>query len=347
MNDFTKILTTLKNVHKLNSPEDYNLWYRQLFNKFIVINLGDVIYNSKPYSVVTAENPNTAEIEKFERNREFARVFIDKTICFNAQRIIDGIRDPLEQLKILRNHYCFRGRAVFSSLITALNDSCLINHSSIEAYTEEFRGIDYKIKRLDKNVALPDEYFIERFLIGLSLDYISFRLNFNQRYNFKSDEKNEPSTAANLMISSIATPVVTIRTNTATLAFAIRETQAEERKKLNNKRQQRSTVFQAQAYIARITNSNLRRKPNLSTRQNLVSIPKNGRVTVEIPYCSHCEKPYYTADNCFILHPELKQDRSGRSKRNENKRKRENELVNEIQWKGSKDSNARLTSLQD
>ena len=227
-------------------------------NKFVVINLNDVIYNSKPYLVVIVENPNTAEIKKFERNRELAKVLIDETICFNAQRIIDGIRNPVEQLKIFRNHYRFRGRAVFSSLITALNDSCLINHSSIEAYAEKFRGIDYKIKRLDKNVVLSDEYLIKRFLIDLSLDYTSFRSNFNQRYNFESDEKDEPSTAANSIISSIATPVATIRTNTATLALAIREAQAEEREKLNSEQQQRSTVFQAQAYIARITNLNSR-----------------------------------------------------------------------------------------
>ena len=43
---------------------------------------------------------------------------------------------------------------------------------------------------------------------------------------------------------------------------------------------------------------------------------------IEAPWCTHCNKSYYTKDNCFVLHPYLKRKSNNRNSRSGPKNKR-------------------------
>ena len=123
MSDVSKLSTNLDKIPKLNTAEDYNCWWRTIRNIFVFANLGNVTYNLKSRSTAEGEAQ-----DKYNRNAELAMSCIDKTVYFTAQRMIEHLKTPKEQIDKLRDHFRPRGRTVYNSLTTALKTLSLADY---------------------------------------------------------------------------------------------------------------------------------------------------------------------------------------------------------------------------
>lgn len=60
---------------------------------------------------------------------------------------------------------------------------------------------------------------------------------------------------------------------------------------------------------------------SVATTMHTAMISQDTR-QIEVPYCTHCNKPYHNARKCYTLHPELKPKGDNNSKRKKPKRQR-------------------------
>ena len=204
-----------------------------------------------------------------------------RTRCgYNAWTLIEDCITVPTALATLEDEFKPRGPGTFAILCQRFEEISLAQCKDVTDYVEQFRMVLNELRTLDKSLVFPGSFLVQKFLHGLGPSYNIFRTTFNQTRNILP-EGNTPAISFDL---------------TARAAIA-------EERTLNS--QEEIKAYQA--------------KHSRGSIQAFKATAGKNQVLEAVDICSHCGKRYHTKDNCFELHPALKE--AHQKKKEDKKRK--------------------------
>lgn len=159
------------------------------------------------------------------------------------------------------------GNAVFTALDRGYNKLSLSNCHNIINFAERLWKAKKKLLLLDASCKIGEPQFMHKFLSSLSRTFDIFRATSSQTHSLL------PIKATDGTVSTAAV------TSDKTVMAAEKE-------------EQRLKQQEAEAT-----------KPILISSSHP---PAGNQATITVPYCTHSKKNYHSTDDCWVLHPELK-----------------------------------------
>lgn len=230
--------------------------------------------------------PTAATAEKeWKRKHRLAITAMRDRVNYNAKDLTGGLESYQEVYNALEKNFKPRGDGTFIELSERFFNITLSEYKDIEDYTKALKKVRNQLSSL--HVKIPEPLVIQRYLKGLGSAYNTFHTSFTTNNQILPDENGEGA---------------------VTFDFVFLKVKAEEKALAQRDATQVQALAAQASTITPATDTALAASINTKL--------------VEAPWCTHCNKPYHTKDNCFVLHPHLKRKSNNRYPRFGQKSKR-------------------------
>lgn len=185
MADTKAKIITLHQVKKLEEQEDWPEWSKQMRNYLIMNGFNNILVKqtNKPTQRME-ETTSTYEtrVEAWEDRQARALAAIRDRCGYNAEAIVNECETAQRAFEELRAGYQPSGSGQYDKLCTKFNDISLSSCSGVGNFGSELRKIWEQMRAIDKSVALPEAFVVQKFLYGLGSEFHDFRTSFNLHY---------------------------------------------------------------------------------------------------------------------------------------------------------------------
>ncbi|KAJ6201941.1 hypothetical protein J3E72DRAFT_146218, partial [Bipolaris maydis] len=191
-------------ITPLEGPNDWIRWERQIteflgFSGYGRYLAGGADADGPRVYAEEAPKDRLARQELWEQNQDKALWAIKSRCGTNAKATVEKETSVAAAFSKLRARYRPTGSAVFQSLHQTYKqltlDSC---NQSISEYAERLRTAKVDLEALDTDCKVPQPFFVDQFLSGLTNEYTTFLATFHQTHSLitQRDDKGNVITKA-------------------------------------------------------------------------------------------------------------------------------------------------------
>lgn len=212
---------------------------------------------------------NNAASREWLRKHRFAISALKARSNYNGKKMITGIESYHEAYTKLEKNYKPQGDGTFRELSDKFFTVTLSDYKSVDEYTKTIKKLTNQLAAL--GVTIPEPLVILRYLQGLGSAYSTFYTSFTTTNQILPGEGSEENEGVSFDFIALKT-----RSHEKTLA-----------------QQDSATALAATSTVNTVNSIEAALVANSNTR------------TIDVPYCTHCNKLYHTKDKCFVLYPTL------------------------------------------
>lgn len=260
----------LHKITKLESPDQYIEWHRQITDFLSTHNYGR-LFNALKEPPVKLQSDTEREyanvLEKWEEKQDNACNCVRATLGFNAREIVKAIHEkPFNRLhkvlEAIEEHYKPTGSANYQELDRDYHELSLESCNGVMIFASKLQEANNRLLEINPALGYNTPQLVNKFLIGLGDSFSAFRTTFYQTHQLipEMDKKG------------------VVKTPGVSLDRTIREAQHFEK---NQKAEEQTKVAM------------------LATKRRRDDREK----------CDHCKRPGHRKDRCWSLHPELRPKR--------------------------------------
>lgn len=263
-------LSGLQKITKLESPDQYIEWHRQITDFLSTHNYGRLFHALKEAPVKLqsdTEREYANVLEKWEEKQDNACNCVRATLGFNAREIVKPTPDaPFnrlhEVLDAIEEHYKPTGSANYQELDRDYHELSLDNCKGVMNFASKLQEANNRLLEINSTLGYNTPQLVNKFLIGLGDNFSAFRTTFYQTHQLipERDKKG------------------VVKAPGVSWDKTIREAQHFEK---NQKAEEQAKV----ALLAAKRRRDDREK------------------------CGHCKRPGHIEERCWNLHPELRPKR--------------------------------------
>jgi hypothetical protein len=293
-------VSTMSGVIILESPNDWIKWKRQTLNALQRAGYRSLLDRQKdpPEQGDRTVIDHEDRLEAWEDKQDKACGALKTKLGVDPQALLEDIKPPRLHLYLerLESNLIPSGTNAFQSLWTRLLLVKRVDCKDLADYVREIRSLRTELQVLHESCRLPEPFFVSLFLRGLGDEYLSFVNSFFQTRSLIPEKEvgERPAVKA------------------VSFEEAVRGAQT------------------AEPLLQEVQNSELqvRRRHDDTQMSFVANTSGNGETRQkDEKWCSHCKAWYHTAAECFVLHPHLKDAKSGR--KNVNKKRKATNTRNE------------------
>jgi len=258
----------LQSIVKLESPDQYVEWHRQITDFLSTHNYGRLLNTLKepPTKLQSDTEREYANVlDKWEEKQDNACNCVHATLGFNARETVKATAEkPFnclhEVLEAIEEHYKPTGSANYQELDRNYHESSLENSKSVMNFASKLQEINNRLLEIDPTVGHSTPQLVNKFLLGLGDSFSAFRTTFYQTHRLLPEKDKS---------GQVKTPGVSWNTTIHEAEPSVKNKKTEEQTK--------------GAFLGK-----RRREEDQRER------------------CEHCQKPGHDKDGCWGLHPELR-----------------------------------------
>jgi hypothetical protein len=262
----------LQKITKLESPDQYVEWHRQITDFLSTHNYGR-LFNALKEPPLKLQSDTEREyaniLEKWEEKQDNACNCVRATLGFNARELIKATpEEPFnrlhEVLEAIEDKYKPTGSANYQELDRNYQELSLEGCKEVMTFASKLQEANNRLLEIDPNVGHSTPQLVNKFLLGLGNTFSSFRATFYQTHNLLPEKDKS---------GAVKTPGVSWDT----------------------------TIREAQHF-----------EKNLKTEEQVkvaLLATKRRREEFQGRKCGHCKKPGHNENECWILHPKLRPKR--------------------------------------
>lgn len=176
---------TLYQVRRLEEQEDWPEWSKQMRNYLIMNGYNAILVKQTDTPARRADDTDVAyeaRTEAWEDKQARALAAIRDRCGYNAKAIVNECATVKAAFEELRASYQPSGSGQYDKLCTRFNEIALSVCSGVGNFGSELRKIWEQMRAIDKSVALPEAFVVQKFLYGLGSEYHDFRTSFNLHF---------------------------------------------------------------------------------------------------------------------------------------------------------------------
>ena len=260
----------LQKITKLESPDQYIEWHREITDFLSTHNYGR-LFNALKDPPVKLQSDTEREysnvLEKWEEKQDNACNCVRSTLGFNAREIVKPITEkPFnrlhEVLEAIEEHYKPTGSANYQELDRNYHGLSLENCNGVMNFASKLQEANNQLLGINSTLGYNTPQLVNKFLLGLGDNFSAFRATFYQTHQLipEMDKKG-----------NVKAPGVSWDT----------------------------TIREAQHF----------EKNQKAEEQVKVALLATKRRRDDREKCGHCKRPGHSEDRCWNLHPELRPKR--------------------------------------
>lgn len=195
----------LQYIKKLESPEDWPSWHKQIKNCLIMTGFTAILERQtempKQHEAGGENNENEANgayqarLEAWMDKQSQAFATVDETCGYRASKLLMAEKEkktPIKQaLEVLDKEFEESGSGRYEDLCATFNDLSLSNCKNVSDYGAQIQKVTDDMQTLHSTVALPESFVVQKFLHGLTDSFKEFKTSFNLRYAIVASDKGE------------------------------------------------------------------------------------------------------------------------------------------------------------
>lgn len=177
--------SALHQVRRLEEQEDWPEWSKQMRNYLIINGYSSILVKQTEAPDQRSGEADTAyeaRVEAREDRQARALAAIRDRCGYNAEAIVNECATIKQAFEELRSNYQPSGSGQYDKLCSRFNDIALSACSGVGNFGSELRKIWEQMQAIDKLVALPEAFVVQKFLFGLGGEFHDFRTSFNLHY---------------------------------------------------------------------------------------------------------------------------------------------------------------------
>lgn len=177
--------SALHQVKRLEEQEDWPEWSKQMRNYLIMNGYNSILVKQTETPDRRSEEADTAyeaRVEAWEDRQARALAAIRDRCGYNAEAIVHECATIKKAFEELQSNYQPSGSGEYDRLCSRFNDIALSVCSGVGNFGSELRKIWEQMRAIDKSVALPEAFVVQKFLYGLGSEFTDFRTSFNLHY---------------------------------------------------------------------------------------------------------------------------------------------------------------------
>lgn len=177
--------SALHQVKRLEEQEDWPEWSKQMRNYLIMNGYNGILVKQTEAPDRKSEEADDAyetRVEAWEDKQARALAAIRDRCGYNAEAIVNECATIKHAFEELRSNYEPSGSGQYDKLCSRFNDIALSVCSGVGNFGSELRKIWEQMRAIDKSVALPEAFVVQKFLYGLGSEFNDFRTSFNLHY---------------------------------------------------------------------------------------------------------------------------------------------------------------------
>lgn len=177
--------SALHQVKRLEEQEDWPEWSKQMRNYLIMNGYNSILVKQTEAPDRRSEEAETAyeaRVEAWEDKQARALAAVRDRCGYNAEAIVNECATIKTAFEELRSNYEPSGSGQYDKLCSRFNDIALSVCSGVGNFGSELRKIWEQMRAIDKSVALPEAFVVQKFLHGLGSEFNDFRTSFNLHY---------------------------------------------------------------------------------------------------------------------------------------------------------------------
>ena len=177
--------SALHQVKRLEEQEDWPEWSKQMRNYLIMNGYNSILVKqteAPDRRSEEADNAYETRVEAWEDKQARALAAIRDRCGYNAEAIVNECATIKNAFEELRSNYEPSGSGQYDKLCSRFNDIALSVCSGVGNFGSELRKIWEQMRAIDKSVALPEAFVVQKFLYGLGSEFNDFRTSFNLHY---------------------------------------------------------------------------------------------------------------------------------------------------------------------
>jgi len=170
----TQISGNLSSIPKLNGS-NFKIWKESLEILLGCMDLDLALRTDKPTS--TEEQPNTANIEKWNRSNRMCLMIIRHSIPESFRGSIAESENAKKFLAQIEKYFAKNEKGEASSLLTSLTSMRYKGNGNIREYIMEMSNLASILKAL--NVEIKENLLVHLVLISLPAQFTQFKISYN------------------------------------------------------------------------------------------------------------------------------------------------------------------------
>ena len=177
--------SALHQVKRLEEQEDWPEWSKQMRNYHIMNGYNSILVKQTEAPDRKSEEADDAyetRVEAWEDKQARALAAIRDRCGYNAEAIVNECATIKHAFEELRSNYGPSGSGQYDKLCSRFNDIALSVCGGVGNFGSELRKIWEQMRAIDKSVALPEAFVVQKFLHGLGSEFNDFRTSFNLHY---------------------------------------------------------------------------------------------------------------------------------------------------------------------